>query len=173
MPDPAVLRVRPGERLHDELLATLSAEPLATQWWRDAESRATPAASYMVVYMGEVPAAWAGWFVEDHDGRRVLRCCDNYVRRGYRRRSPELYTLAYRRRHRDVVRRLGLPAVTYLYPEPIGLHLRNGWVYDTSPGSAGVSTPYPDQPAGPDNPEHRWRRLRWAPPALSVPGSTQ
>ena len=161
MIDYTVLSVAPSDPLHARLMETLSAEPIATQWWEDAESRAEPAASYMVVYVtvdgALVPAAWAGWIIETEGGRRILRCCNNYVRRGFRNRAPELYALAYRARHRQVVSRKGLPAVTYLFPEPIGLHLASGWRVDTGPGSAGTSR------SAPDGPVHHWQRLRWAP----------
>lgn len=166
MTGPTVARVVAGTGRHRELLATLSAEPVASQWWEDAESRIdadSEHTSYMVVYVpgdgGQmVPAAWAGWRIETgDDGARVLRCCDNYVRQGYRRQIPELYRLAYKARHRQVVAVRRMPAVTYLYPEPIGLHVADGWTIDTSPDAAGRSTPYEG------GPEHHWRRLTWTP----------
>jgi hypothetical protein len=153
-----VIDVRVGHPRHPPLISPLREPELADQWWDDAESHAEATVSYMVVYAPDpsgamVPAAWAGWVL----GGNALRCCDNYVRRGFRRRRPELYEMAYRARHRQVVQVLGLPGVTYLFPEPVGLHLRDGWVRDTSPGSSGTRD---------GRPEHRWQRLLWTPDRL-------
>ncbi len=152
---PTVVRVVPGDPHHGSLLGHLAAEPLATQWWCDAESRVRdePDRSYMVVYVGGVAAAWAGWIVQGS----TLLCCHNYVRRSYRGRTPELYGLAYRARQHHVVDRLGLDAVTYLFPEPIGMHVADGWVPDVGPDASGTSVPYPGGPV------HRWQRLTWKP----------
>ncbi len=156
----AVIAVLPGSKRHARLIAEMRSEPLATQWWQDAESRyepGEPPVSYMVTYVTDdnglvVPAAWAGWRLDtDWTGTRLL-CCDNYVRRGYRGRVPELYRLAYRARHRNVVRALKLPAVTYLFPEPVDLHLADGWVQDDSPSGSDVS-----------DLGHHWTRLDWTP----------
>ncbi|GAB7053210.1 hypothetical protein [Catenuloplanes indicus] len=162
---PPVVRVTPGTAAHRELLADLGREPLAGEWWEDAESAVdadSARTSYMVVYADgpdnrPVPAAWAGWRLEA-DGTR-LKCVDNYVRRGFRQRSPELYRLVYAARHRQVVLKLRLPAETYLFPEPIGRHLASGWQIDPAPGAAGESTPYGGGPV------HRWQRLVWTPRA--------
>lgn len=164
---PPVVRLDPGGREHAAFLAELGREPLAGEWWSDAESSVdadSARTSYMVIYAADgagqsVPAAWAGWRVEDRPGGRVLKCVDNYVRRGYRQRDPELYRLVYAARHRQVVLRLRVPAETYLFPEPIGRHLTSGWEIDPSPGASGESTPYEGGPV------HRWQRLIWTPRA--------
>jgi hypothetical protein len=143
-----ILAVRPGTESHANLMVHLRTEPLASEWWADAESEADDDASYVVVYAaGRVPTAWAGFKVEGG----VLRCVDNYERRGYRGRG--LYECAYRWRHERVVVPLQLPAETYLFPEPIALHEADGWVRD--PGCSGVSTV--------TGVEHHWQRLTWAP----------
>ncbi len=147
----------------------MTAEPLRTQWWDDAESRADYGVSYVVVYEldehgVEVPAAWAGWIQElDLDQRFwngaggveiVLRCCNNYVRHGFRNRTPDLYQLAYRHRHEHVVAKLGLPAYSYLYEQPIPLHLPDGWEYHTPIDQPGESR------ARPGGELHRWWEMR-------------
>jgi hypothetical protein len=162
---PSVVRVDPSSTDHAALLAELSREPLAGEWWEDAESRVdadSARTSYMVIYMKgldgrAVPAAWAGWRLED-DGRR-LKCVDNYVRRGYRQQDPELYRLVYAARHRQAVLKLRLAAETYLFPEPIGRHLASGWQIDPAPDASGESAPYDGGPV------HRWQRLVRTPPA--------
>jgi len=154
----------PGLREYAAFTALISAEPVRTQWWTDAESEHEPDTFYLVVYAHDdqgllVPAAWAGYRVETrYDAGRVLKCCNNYVRRGFRDRNPDLYAQAYAARHAHVVARFALPAETYLFPEPIGLHLADGWTEDTSPEGSGVSRPHEG------GPEHRWQRLTWTPP---------
>ncbi|WP_033346767.1 hypothetical protein [Catenuloplanes japonicus] len=160
---PPLVRVDAGSPEHAALLAELGQEPLAGEWWEDAESRVdadSARTSYMVIYMADtdgrtVPAAWAGWRRED-EGQR-LKCVDNYVRRGFRQQNPELYRLVYAARHRQVVLKLRLPAETYLFPEPIGRHLASGWQIDPAPDAFGTSTPYDGGPV------HRWQRLTWTP----------
>lgn len=153
----------------------MNTEPLFSEWWIDAESGADPGVSYVIVYDldehgNEVPAAWAGWIIEvdleeRFGGGAVLRCCNNYVRRGFRDRDPELYALAYRHRHDQVVAQLGLPAFSFLYEQPIPLHLADGWEYDTPVDEPGESRPYPGGEL------HRWWRLHWRAPG-STAGST-
>lgn len=147
-----IRHIAPGNPIGD----MLREEPLRTEWWEDAESEHEPGVAYLMVLVADpgsgwlVPAAWAGYRIEDEHGRAVLRCLNNYVRRGFRDRVPELYAVAYAARHRLVVRRLRLPAVTYLFPEPIALHEADGWVRDAGPDAAGTSAD-----------GHRWQRLRW------------
>ncbi len=141
-------------------MGILAAEPLAGQWWRDAESGVEPGVSYTMVLARGRPAAWAGWIViDDEQGNPLLKCCNNYARRAYGDRRSALYRLAYRARHRDVVTQLGLPGVTYLFPEPIPLHLRDGWRRDKGKGARGTSR------AVRGGRLHHWRRLLWTPPA--------
>lgn len=149
-----IVNVSPFAPWYQQLVALLESEPLRTQWHTDAESVHEPGTSYMVALVDDVPAAWAGWRIEA-DG--VLRCCNNYVRHGYRGRTPELYAAAYKARHRDVVLRLGVPAETFLYPEPMPLHEADGWVRDGSPDGSGQSRPFQDGPI------HHWQRLTWSP----------
>lgn len=150
-----IVNLSPPDRGYGRLVRVLESEPLRTQWWRDAESEHEPGTSYVVALVAGEPAAWAGWRLQP-DG--VLKCCNNYVRRGYRDRTPDLYALAYAARHRDVVLRLGAPAETYLYPEPIPLHEADGWVRDTSPGGSGTSHAFEG------GEPHHWQRLTWSPP---------
>jgi len=151
-----IVKLSPPDFGYDRLVRVLESEPLRTQWWNDAESEHEPGTSYMVALVAGVPAAWAGWRIQP-DG--TLRCCNNYVRHGYRDRNPELYASAYAARHRDVVLRLNVPAVTYLYPEPTPLHVADGWTPDPSPDSSGTSRPFEGGPL------HHWQRLTWSPPA--------
>ncbi len=144
------------------ILDRLCEETLAAEWWDDAESRHEDGINYLMVVdrnhpSGMLPVAWAGWRVEDENGAAVLRCCNNYVRRTHRGHVPDWYSIAYLARHRLVVQRLGMPAVTYLYEQPIWLHELDGWVKDTGPGSSGVSH------AREGGEPHPWWRLRLPP----------
>ncbi len=153
-----VITLTPEHPEYGAFMAILNSEPLRTQWWNDAESGVEPGISYSMVLVDDQPAAWAGWYIS-LSGPRLLRCCNNYVRRDYRNRQPELYELAYRHRHQHVVLRFGLPAITYLFPEPIPLHLADGWEYGTGRNAFGTSSPYTGGPV------HHWRRLVWTPTA--------
>lgn len=149
-----------GHPRYEELTAHLREEPLRTQWWNDAESEHMPHVSYVMVLAEDaagrmVPAAWAGWYVKKTE--RVLKCCSNYVRHGFRDQSPDLYEVAYRERHLRVVLPLGLQAETFVFPEPVDLHLGDGWRKDDSNAGRGVSRAYADGPV------HYWRRLTWSP----------
>ncbi|MBQ1047820.1 hypothetical protein KBX50_04975 [Micromonospora sp. C51] len=111
------------------LLARTRADPeLIERMWVDAEC--TPDEldvpgtwwSVAVLHDGSRLAAWAAARV---DGG-VLKCFANYEVPGIGRELG-LYRDVYRERHRSVVLRMGLPAVTYLFAEPIPLHLADGW----------------------------------------------
>lgn len=156
-----ILHLLPGSDVYAWFTAELSAEPLRTQWWTDAESSVDdPAdASYLVAVVDRQPAAWAGYVVDFAAGE--LRCCNNYIRRGH---TPDLYEAVFRARHDQVVVPAGMPAVTYLFPEPIPLHLAYGWRVDVGPGAAGMSRPFPGGPL------HRWQRMTWAPPQAYTSG---
>jgi hypothetical protein len=160
-----LIHLTPDDPDYPRIMGMLRAEPLRTQWWNDAKSKVEPGVSYLMALAedegGElVPAAWAGYRVDRADDGPVLWCCNNYVRHGFRNRTPELYAQVYGARHRQVVTVLGLPAYTYLYAQPIPLHLADGWVHDRAPDSMGMS-----RPPAPDVPSQPWWRLRWAPSA--------
>lgn len=160
---PMILKVAPVDPDYRLLAEALLAEPLATEWREDAESWHEDGISYVVAYVPDpangmqfVPAAWAGYRVESIDGRTVLRCCNNYVRRDCRDRSVDLYALAYRARHREVLVPSGLPGWTVLYPQPIPLHEADGWTRATGPDAFGTST-------GDGGDVHHWQVLTWTP----------
>lgn len=130
--------VQIGHLLYEEVMGPIRTDPiLRQQLWDDAEHALDEAPSklWVMVLHDGVPAAWAAAVVERHDGAPVLRCCDNYERRGPGR-DRRLYPAAYRHRHERIVAPCGLPAVTYLGREPIPLHEADGW-YRT--GVHGVS----------------------------------
>jgi hypothetical protein len=158
-----LIHLIPDDPEYPGIMDLLRAEPLRTQWWNDAKSEVEPGVSYLMVLAEDdrgdmVPAAWAGYRVDQADDGPVLWCCNNYVRHGFRDRAPELYAQAYTARHREVVTRLGIPAYTYLYAQPIALHLVDGWVYDRSPHGRGMS-----RPPAPGVLSQPWWRLLWQP----------
>jgi hypothetical protein len=123
-------------------------EQLLADMWRDAEHLLDehPGKRWTVVSVGGMPVAWAAATVVDADGH-LLRCSDNYERRGIGR-VAHLYRLAYRRRHETIVAPAGLPALTYLFAEPIPLHEADGWVRTGLTGTSDLG--------------HQWWELRRA-----------
>lgn len=141
------LTLKHGSQYYAELLNLVRSDRiLVTAMWDDAESRPeeldVPGTTWIVVVteVGE-PAAWCAARIENG----ILKCHSNYEVRKYRGRG--LYELAYRQRHRDVVLPAGVPAVTYLFEQPIDLHKADGWrlTGDDGPGEI---------------PRHRWWELR-------------
>lgn len=118
---------------------------LATSLWEDAESRPSeldvPGTLWTVVTVRDQLAAWcaARLTVTGRSGE-VLKCFHNYEVPRYR--GHDLYERAYRRRHRDVIlpfsqtAPIGSVAVTYLFSQPIPLHLADNWCLT---GVSGVS----------------------------------
>ncbi len=137
-----------GERFYDDLLRVVRGDrALVEAMWADAESSPAeldvPGTEWSVVLLGDgTPVAWCAARV---DAEGVLKCHSNYEVRAWR--GNGFYEAAYRARHRQVVGACGLPAVTYLFSEPIALHEADGW-YRT--GLEGVSG-------------HRWWQLRRRP----------
>lgn len=124
-----VATVEVGHPRYEELIGQIRGDAvLRGQMWADAEHELVerPGKVWTVVSVWEggrwVPAAWAAAHV---DGG-LLRCSDNYERRGAGR-ARGLYRVAYRQRHRTVVGPSGLPAITYLFVQPIALHEADGW----------------------------------------------
>jgi hypothetical protein len=116
-----------GEQLYTDLLDRIQDDgELVAAMWADAESRPgeldQPGTHWSVLLLEDgTPAAWCAARIEDG----TLKCHSNYEVRAWRGRR--LYEDAYHARHRDVVRPYGLPAVTYLFDAPIGLHEAHGW----------------------------------------------
>lgn len=141
-----------GAREYTALLAQITADPdLVDLMWEHAESRPTeldvPGTYWSVALVDGSPTAWCAACVQ---GDGTLRCHSNYERLGYRHRG--LYAAAYRERHTTVITPSGLPAVTYLFAQPIPLHEADGWVRT---GVAGVSCEAGEP--------HDWWELRRAP----------
>lgn len=90
---------------------------------RDAEAYPAeldvPGTILAMVHEGAFPLAWAAV----HLGQGKAFC--NYERRGARGRG--YYARAYRARHEEVISRATVPLRTFLFPEPIPLHLADGW----------------------------------------------
>ncbi|GGM27305.1 hypothetical protein GCM10011608_10080 [Micromonospora sonchi] len=148
-----VVNVAPGHRRYEELIGQIRANPaLLARMWADAEHRLDepPGKTWTVatvLYDGRwIPAAWAACIEQDG----LLRCCDNYEHPGWR--GHGLYAAAYRHRHATIVAPSRLPAITYLFAQPIPLHEADGW-YRT--GVRGISTA-----AGV---EHEWWEMRREP----------
>jgi hypothetical protein len=154
----AVETLSHGEQLYGDLLDRLRDDAhLVARMRTDAESSPdeldVPGTQWSVVLTAAgVPAAWCA---ATPDGAGQLVCHSNYEVPAYR--GLGLYAAAYHARHRDVLLQFKRPAVTYLFPEPVPLHVANRWVPDTTPAGVGTSRPYPGGPI------HHWQRLTWAP----------
>jgi hypothetical protein len=154
----AVETLSHGEQLYTDLLDRIRRDAdLVSRMWTEAESAPdeldVPGTQWTVAITeaGE-PAAWCAATI-DRAGQLV--CHSNYEVPANRGRG--LYAAAYDARHRDVLLKYKRAAITYLFPEPIPLHLASGWIPDAAPGGSGTSSPYPDGPT------HSWRRLTWTP----------
>lgn len=140
-----------GHPRYEELVGPLRADAdLLATMWQEAESRLDEAPGKrwclaVVEHDGQLVAgAWAAAIVLP-DG--TLKCTNSYERPNFR--GHGLYMAAYRHRHSTIVRRHGGPAITYVYAQPLGLHLADGWNI-TDEGDS-------DEP---DAPSHHWYELR-------------
>lgn len=116
-----------GEQLYTDLLARLRTDDtLDAAMWSDAESRPdeldVPGTHWTVCLTEDgTPAAWCA----AHIANATITCHSNYETRPHRERG--LYEAAFHGRHRDVLLAYRLPAVTYLFAQPIALHEASGW----------------------------------------------
>lgn len=116
-----------GEQLYTDLLDRIRRDDeLVAAMWTDAECRPdeldVPGTHWTVtVAYDGTPTAWAAARITDD----VLQCHSNYEVRAWR--GNRMYEAAYHARHWHVVHAYGLPAVTYLFAEPIGLHEADLW----------------------------------------------
>jgi hypothetical protein len=123
-----------GDGAYAELLGPVVADPdLLAQMWADAEADrgelVAPGTTWVIaaVHAGgrRHPAAWAGATVIEEDGQQVLKLVCSYEVPAWRGRG--LYALAYAERHRTIVEPWSGPAVTYIFAQPLALHLADGW----------------------------------------------
>jgi hypothetical protein len=140
-----------GQREYTDLLADLTATPgLVEAMWDEAESRFgeldEPGTLWTVAFTRDGRAG--AWCAATVLGGGQIKCHNNYEPGPYR--GQGLYEAAHRARHRDVLVKLGLPAVTYLFRDPIPLHEKHGW------RTTGVHAP--GELAG-----HHWWELTWKP----------
>lgn len=139
-----VVNVRAGKGRYEALIGQIRNDVLLLAQMRaDAEHDLVEHLDkvWTFVTVNGLVAAWCA--AQPVDG--VLTCSDNYERRGVGRELG-LYRVAYRHRHETVVAPCELPAVTYLFAQPIALHEADGW---RRTGLSGVSEH-----------GHRWWELR-------------
>jgi hypothetical protein len=138
-----------GDRRYTALLARIRAAPgLEQHMLSDAESTPAeldvPGTLWAVVTISGEPTAWSAL-----TGGKAH---SNFERRGYRGRG--FYRDAFLARQAEIVR-LGQPVETFIFPQPVALHLAAGWRID--PATRGQSSPFPGGPV------HEWQRLTWNP----------
>ena len=141
--------------MYEPLIGSLREDSaLLATMWQEAESRldeAPEGAPYVKMWWVTLapntsePAAWAA-LVLGASGEVV--CCNNYERGEWR--GLGLYEQAYRRRH-AILAALGMPAVTYIFAQPLALHLADGWRITGQGDSAEMGVP-----------SHHWYELRWS-----------
>jgi hypothetical protein len=129
-----VVTLAHGQPQYADLLDEIRADTdLVRLMWEHAEACPSeldvPGTRWSVAVVDGVPAAWCAARVQDD----ILLCHSSYERPDYRGRG--LYEAAYRRRHEDVVEMSGLPAVTYLFAQPLALHEADGWCRTGREGS--------------------------------------
>lgn len=156
-----IVTVEVGSPVFAELFRDLLADPdFADRMWRDSETSVAdllglktahpfgPKFLTVAVVDGQ-PAVWAGHQLVVEDGVLVVKCTDSYDREPYR--HLRLYPEAYAARQllvEELCRERGVDAVTYVYIDPLWLHL--GWTLVVSDVS---------RVEGLD--EHRWYLMRW------------
>lgn len=160
-----VVNVRAGDPGYERLLGPVRDNTdLLTRMWADAESRLDehPDKIWAVAMITNdhirrpVAAAWAAAIEIDHQGQRMLRCCNNYEVPRWRGRG--LYELVYRHRHDHIIAGSPLPAITWIFDQPRALHQADGWAVT----GTGISRL-------PNIDEHPWYEMRRAPSAAPTP----
>lgn len=145
-----VLILRWGEPRYEEVIGGLRRDgALLAGMWLAAESRLDehPGKTWVVaVDAGGRALAWCAFEPADEPGVDV-KAVDSYERP--ESWDDDLYAVVYQVRH-ELIRFSS--AVTYVFPEPLELHLWDGWV----PTVEGWS----DEPGVPS---HHWTRLVRAP----------
>lgn len=119
-----VLILRQGDARYEQVFGQLRPDrELLADLWAAAESRLPehPDKTWIVAVEDGVPVAWCAYEPTSEQGAEV-KCTDSYERREVWGRG--LYGRAFWVRHRMVRRK---SAITYVFPEPLGLHLSAGW----------------------------------------------
>ncbi|HWB38354.1 MAG TPA: hypothetical protein VHA75_20240 [Rugosimonospora sp.] len=144
-----VLILRQGDARYEEMFGQLRADrALLADLWAAAESRLDehPGKTWIVAVEAGVPVAWCAYEPTDEQGAEV-KCVDSYERREAWGRG--LYARVFWARHR-LIRRA--EAITYVFAQPLGLHLSAGWRI-TGEGDR----------SEPGIPSHHWYELRRSP----------
>lgn len=150
-----VVCVTPGNPGYEPVIGRLRRNRrLMARMWRDAESRLDeqPGKLWWVAvprWGPRIAMAWCAAVLEDDPtGAGVVwRCCNSYDRPPWR--WLRLYPTVYRARHGEVA---DLPAYTFVYVQPLPLHLADGWRI-VGEGDSNE----------PDAPPHHWFKLRREP----------
>lgn len=158
----AIVTIEVGSPEFADLFGELLTDrDFADQMWRDSETTVAdllgvktahpvgPKLLTVAVVDGQ-PAAWAAHQVVEVEGVTVVKATDSYDRPPFW--HLELYPAVYAARQvliEALCRELGVDAVTYVYVDPLWLHV--GWTLVESKVSRveGLEA-------------HRWYLLRWA-----------
>jgi hypothetical protein len=141
-----VLTLQQGHPRYEEILGQLRGDrELLAAAWSDAEMtlHEHPAKTWVFAVDGSRPLAWCALEPAPPDEGVELKAVDSYERRDARGRG--LYLHVYVVRH-DLLRHHS--AVTYLFDQPLPVHLADGWEI-TADGWSNE----------PGIPAHHWSRL--------------
>lgn len=140
-----LLVLRAGDARYNDVVGALTRDDrLRAEVWAAAESelQERPDKTWVVAVDAGRALAWCAFQPSDEPGY-VVKAVDSYVRpEAWHRR---LYPLVFFRRH-QLIR--AVPAVTYVFDQPLALHFGCGWV----PTGDGWSSE-------PGIPPHHWTRL--------------
>lgn len=125
--DYEIIEIREGHPRYEEILRPVTSDAdLLAQIWADAESAMEEHPQktwwFAVATDGEA-LAWCAVQPVAEDGRVVMKCTDSYERRG-RGRDNALYREVFAARN---VALGHMACVTYVFDQPVRLHLEHGW----------------------------------------------
>ena len=143
------------DRYEQVIRPILDDAELMAQIWADAETRMEEASEKQwfvaVSTPGDQALAWCAARLELQNGQLTMVCEANYERRGIGR-AKGLYAAVFEERQ-QYLEHLGLPCVTYIFDQPLQLHLDAGWLPS---GAEGISSEEGVEP-------HHWQELRYGP----------
>lgn len=143
--DIEIMKVQVGDPQYEQVIGGLRADAdLLAYMWQAAESRLDEHPTKVWIVAVDPNGRALAWCAYQPVGDGVVTCVNSFERPEVWGRG--LYATVYAARH-QLIR--WFDAVTYVYDQPLPLHLADGWV----PFEEGWSSE-------PDAPSHHWTGLR-------------